>query len=1195
MTEKEKFSKIEIYRKKEEKLKEAREELPELTKLEFPTERPEKKLGVTLEQLLKLRSSERPEDLLFVEKRRLKIKEKLGKEITKEEKEKIEHLEKEVEKRKKEFIDSILTLILYEKGLSDMDPYVRRYTAESLGELAKVNPKLASTLYLYEKGLSDKDEWVRQGTAISLGELAKVNPKLASTLYEKGLSDKDEWVRQGTAISLGELAKVNPKLASTLYEKGLSDKDEWVRQGTAISLGELAKVNPKLASTLYEKGLSDKDLDVRRYTAKSLGELAKVNLELYKTLYEKGLSDEDPLVKRYTAESLGELTKVNPELVSTLYEKGLSDEDPDVRQCTAESLGELAKVNPKLASTLYEKGLSDMDPYVRRYTAKSLGELAKVNSELYKILYEKGLSDEDSEVRLRTAKSLGELAKVQNFEMQREFEKILDKIGIKEKLFTNIIAMNLILEKKDLGELVLKYIPEYRAIKEYSKEINKELPEDKKTKDPDKFWQTYEFEIANLLSIDLKKGSRLINLKLKNFGFPRVEGFFKATKRVYLSDKVKESISKALPKIKDLDPEFFGSILEISDAYLRMGFEKDLLKIFEKIKESEGTTFEKVIDSLGKTILEKFSKKLGIKTEIKKDAILKWNLEYLPKLFLAEANYKPEDKELLKLIMKVSFQEEDFKEVIFGKLEGSYQENEIDWLEEIESYNKDLKELFLKSKIDFELWYKWPKKEIFRIGAEKRVKQEKKARFNQELYETIVALLGSKKLKKEGILSKEEAKNIFKRVFKKYGIQFKDNKIFKGNKELSLKDLEIVLSEFKNLIEEIHKKEKEERKKQVLGTSLDHLKGLLTRIPHLEKEIAEKGYELSVSLWQREPGYDIFQGNYTDCCIAVENFNRGAILDYLIDSGLQIVEVKDETEGKTIAQTYLWIASDEKGNLNLILDNVEINADYLDISKEIRDHLFKYIEEFAKKLSPEGKIKKILLGTAFNDIPTEDLEPKTFTLKKLGGSPREDEYLDAIGSLRTDPGKGIKTELFIVKDLERLPKKPKPISVEVFPLTEISKKELSEIYEVEELSFPFQMRATPEDLLETLKNKKGVQLVLKDEKGKIVGYLCSKPLVDAFKELKEYDEELSSEPNTLYIESIAIRPENRSLKAFLKLSKTLLKEAKEKGYKKLTAYARVQNNLSSLLQKLGAEKKRRIENWLDTGEPFDYLEIKLEE
>ncbi|MCD6471002.1 hypothetical protein J7K86_00505, partial [bacterium] len=63
------------------------------------------------------------------------------------------------------------------------------------------------------------------------------------------------------------------------------------------------------------------------------------------------------------------------------------------------------------------------------------------------------------------------------------------------------------------------------------------------------------------------------------------------------------------------------------------------------------------------------------------------------------------------------------------------------------------------------------------------------------------------------------------------------------------------------------------------------------------------------------------------------------------------------------------------------------------------------------------KIKRIVLGTSYNDIPTNDLKPINLTISKLAGSPREKEYLDAMGSHFINPEKEREVRLFEIEKI----------------------------------------------------------------------------------------------------------------------------------------------------------------------------------
>jgi len=124
----------------------------------------------------------------------------------------------------------------------------------------------------------------------------------------------------------------------------------------------------------------------------------------------------------------------------------------------------------------------------------------------------------------------------------------------------------------------------------------------------------------------------------------------------------------------------------------------------------------------------------------------------------------------------------------------------------------------------------------------------------------------------------------------------------------------------------------------------------------------------------------------------------------------------------------------------------------------------------------------------------------------------------------------------------------------------------------------------------------GVQVILKDGDENILGYLTSLPHHQAINFLLEDDPDLVPEQNALYVESIGILPEHRSIKNFAILWKAFRVRAIEKGFEKVTGHFRVSQGLSGVVQKrLGATFFRRIENWLDYGEPFDYLEADLKQ
>ncbi|MCX6739495.1 MAG: GNAT family N-acetyltransferase [Candidatus Parcubacteria bacterium] len=107
--------------------------------------------------------------------------------------------------------------------------------------------------------------------------------------------------------------------------------------------------------------------------------------------------------------------------------------------------------------------------------------------------------------------------------------------------------------------------------------------------------------------------------------------------------------------------------------------------------------------------------------------------------------------------------------------------------------------------------------------------------------------------------------------------------------------------------------------------------------------------------------------------------------------------------------------------------------------------------------------------------------------------------------------------------------------------------------------------------------------------GKVAGYIFAVPHCEAHAHLKDIDPNMPEVSDAHYIESIAIRSDLQGKGYFGKLM-TKLKEATEG--RPITMHARVCNNCSVAMQKHGAVHSHTVPNWFDSGEDFDYLEIK---
>ncbi len=149
-----------------------------------------------------------------------------------------------------------------------------------------------------------------------------------------------------------------------------------------------------------------------------------------------------------------------------------------------------------------------------------------------------------------------------------------------------------------------------------------------------------------------------------------------------------------------------------------------------------------------------------------------------------------------------------------------------------------------------------------------------------------------------------------------------------------------------------------------------------------------------------------------------------------------------------------------------------------------------------------------------------------------------------------------------------------------------------EFLDIDKQIFP-DMEIEEDELRETFESG-GIQVALRDPQNKLIGYLLSVPYEEAINFLSSDDTDLTPKEKTLYIETIGILKEHRSVKNVLAIWNALKEKAIQDGYKTINGHFRVSEGLSQVVQKrLKGKYFRTMENWSDFGEPFDYIEIDL--
>ena len=127
---------------------------------------------------------------------------------------------------------------------------------------------------------------------------------------------------------------------------------------------------------------------------------------------------------------------------------------------------------------------------------------------------------------------------------------------------------------------------------------------------------------------------------------------------------------------------------------------------------------------------------------------------------------------------------------------------------------------------------------------------------------------------------------------------------------------------------------------------------------------------MSVFVWARNPDVDLYQGNYSDCCVRIDSQHMGAestIADYNADLGIQIVNIYDEAKKEPVTAAWCWLGKDKNNKPALVVDNIESNTAYsANYPEQLTKELFDYLKDYAKAIG----VKKVVLGKANNDLPT---------------------------------------------------------------------------------------------------------------------------------------------------------------------------------------------------------------------------------
>ena len=201
-------------------------------------------------------------------------------------------------------------------------------------------------------------------------------------------------------------------------------------------------------------------------------------------------------------------------------------------------------------------------------------------------------------------------------------------------------------------------------------------------------------------------------------------------------------------------------------------------------------------------------------------------------------------------------------------------------------------------------------------------------------------------------------------------------------------------------------------------TIFDHLKQRLESVKSVENSKITKTVDVTIKMWDRNPRKDIFQGNYSTCCIAVGGGNGRFMPHYVLNTAFNMIEIVDNVSGKPIGNALCYYIIDGKGKPAFVLDNIEINDGQkpsIEVCDQIRDLMAEYAQKISKDITGDENIS-VYLGGQFNDVSVESLPKTKEKIEFVGEIDRDNIYVDLYeGEISREELYGTEQELLILK------------------------------------------------------------------------------------------------------------------------------------------------------------------------------------
>lgn len=424
--------------------------------------------------------------------------------------------------------------------------------------------------------------------------------------------------------------------------------------------------------------------------------------------------------------------------------------------------------------------------------------------------------------------------------------------------------------------------------------------------------------------------------------------------------------------------------IDLISAYKAFGL--DMSEMHKMVKEQRIDTAK-----LHKDLFFQVMKKIGMSEEevasIPKEKLLSWDLKYMHLLAKEMAGDFVKFDDALHRSTKQD--DNVFADIIRNSNLRDFKEFIQDTSNIYGQTNSKTKAEYIDNNMNYDAWINIPQNLNVRFhGTDKDT--EALTNISEKLLKDINLLRQNSALR--GILDKQfkqcikNGEFIIPSEYQTNAVKLKD---FIGN---LLKALEPVKTRALSNIDNPQRGDMARKNIEIIQS----IESSMFSADNLKDTKASKTYNFTIKMWDRNPQHDLFQGNYSTCCIGMGGGNGSAHPHYLLNTSCNMVEIIDETSSQTIGNALCFFAKNAEGKPILIIDNVEINNKIKftdDIGKRFRSAITQFASNVANAVTGT-KNTEIFLGASYNDIPISDLTVCNDKISFIGKLDCEELYLD---------------------------------------------------------------------------------------------------------------------------------------------------------------------------------------------------------